>query len=66
MTSETQGSNAKAINKPGLYRHPETGAEVLTQNGSEGYIQADAAVQVGFRYVNESEATETKTPKPSK
>jgi hypothetical protein len=65
MTSETQGGQ-RIINKPGLYRHPETGVEIQTQMGAEGFIQADAAVQVGFRYVNESEAKETKTPKTSK
>lgn len=55
--------NGKAGNLPGLYRHPESGAEiVVTAHEKFGNSQADGAVQVGFRYVGPA-PVETKTTK---
>jgi hypothetical protein len=49
--SETNG-NGKTGNLPGLYRHPETGSEIVTQHdGKLGSAMSDGAVQVGFKYV---------------
>ena len=49
--SETNG-NGKTGNLPGLYRHPESGAEIVTQHdGKLGSAMSDGAVQVGFKYV---------------
>jgi hypothetical protein len=50
-TTETNGSG-RAVNLPGLYRHPESGKEVVVQaNPKLGSAMADGVVQVGFVYV---------------
>lgn len=60
--------NGKAVNLPGLYRHPETGAEIVTQHdGKLGSAMSDGAVQVGFRYVGPAPVeTETKVAPEAK
>lgn len=53
--------NGSVGNLPGLYRHPETGAEVVTRHdGKLGSAMSDGVVQVGFKYVG-PEPVETKT-----
>ena len=48
--AETSGNGKN--NLPGLYRHPESGAEVIVQaNPGIGNSMADGAYQTGFRYV---------------
>lgn len=64
--AETNG-NGRQGNLEGLYRHPETGAEVVTQHdGKIGSAQSDAVVQVGFKYVGPTPKTETKVAPEAK
>ncbi len=52
---ETNG-NGKILNKPGLYRHPESGAEVFCrQHPKLGSAQADGAVAQGYKWVQSEE-----------
>ena len=53
-------------NKPGLYRHPESGAEVIvTHHPKLGAAMADGVVQVGYKYVGPA-PSETKNEKTDK
>ena len=64
--AETNGNGQKG-NLPGLYRHPETGAEIVTQHdGKMGSAMSDGAVQVGFKYVGPAPKTETKVAPKAK
>lgn len=56
----TESSTQK--NQPGLYRHPETGAEqVIDHDPVTGSAMADAFVRVGYIYVGEkADKPETK------
>jgi hypothetical protein len=48
---ETNG-NGKTLNKPGLYRHPESGAEVfVTHHPKLGSAMADGVVAQGYKWV---------------
>lgn len=63
-SSEVMGDK-RPVNLPGLYRHEEAGTEIVTAAGAKGYIQADAAVQVGYKRVGDipkpqANKTETK------
>lgn len=63
--NETMGDKRPA-NLAGLYRHEESGTEIVTAAGFKGSIQADAAVQVGFKRVGDipkpqTAKTETQT-----
>lgn len=50
-SSETNG-DGRAINPSGVYRHPDTGEELVTQATAKfGNPQADAIVRMGFVYV---------------
>jgi hypothetical protein len=40
-------------NRPGVYRHPETGAEVTCYPGRRAVAQADAFVRLGFKRVDD-------------
>lgn len=52
--------NQKELNKPGVYVHKESGAELIVRNHPKfGSAQADALVQVGFEYKG-AEPKETK------
>lgn len=52
MEKQETNGNGRPSNKPGIYRHPETGVEVIArQHRKFGSAQADAYVQVGFQYV---------------
>jgi len=54
MQNETNGDN-RPYNKPGLYRHPESGAEVITRHDAKlGSAMSDAVVQVGYKYVGDA------------
>lgn len=51
MEKETNG-NGRPSNKPGIYRHPESGAEMIArQHRKFGSAQADGYVAVGYVYV---------------
>lgn len=80
MEQETNG-DGRPVNLPGIYEHPETGAQLIARRHRKfADAQADAYVQVGFKYVGpepkvskvsakaevkESEAeVETKTEEP--
>jgi hypothetical protein len=54
----------KAGNRPGLYRHPESGAEVfVTHHPKLGAAMADGVVQVGYKWVSyDQPKKETKKP----
>ena len=41
------------FNKPGVYRHPETGAEIACYPGKRAVVQADAFVRLGFKRVGD-------------
>jgi hypothetical protein len=61
--AETNG-DGKTGNLPGLYRHPESGAEiVVTAHEKAGNAMADGAVQVGFVYVGPAPIEKPKAPK---
>jgi hypothetical protein len=52
------GETSRVVNLPGVYRHPETGAEVITSASdggtlAEGTTQADALKRVGFERVGD-------------
>lgn len=49
-SNETNGSG-RPSNKPGLYRHPETGAEVFVRAHKSGSAMADGVVAQGYRWV---------------
>lgn len=59
-TTELQG-DGRLPNKPGVYEHPETGIRLTTSNGTDGFIQGDAFVQVGFKYIGTVEEVEEKS-----
>lgn len=44
QSSESNGDR-RPINLPGIYRHGPSGKEVITSDGDEGVIQADAMMQ---------------------
>ncbi len=62
--------DGRPVNLPGLYRHTESGEEVVTTSDYDaGKIQGDALVQVGYKRIGdiptkviktEEEATPTK------
>ena len=57
--------NGKAGNLPGLYKHKETGAEIVTQHdGKLGSAMSDGAVQAGFVYVGPAPETKTEVKAP--
>lgn len=61
MKDEVNG-NGKAMNKPGLYRHPESGAEVIvTHHPKLGSAMADGVVQVGYKWVSEAPKQKVET-----
>ena len=67
MDNESNG-DGRPYNKPGLYRHPESGAEVITRHDAKlGSAMSDAVVQVGYKYVGpapvETKTVETKATK---
>lgn len=65
--AETNGTG-KTLNKPGLYRHPKSGAEVIvTHHPKLGSAMADGVVQVGYEWVGPAPKEEAKstTPEPS-
>ena len=45
-------TDGKEGNKPGIYVQKESGAQVITSDGDEGVIQADALVRVGYEWTN--------------
>lgn len=46
--------DGRPVNLPGLYRHTESGAEIITTSDYDsGKIQGDALVQVGFKRVGD-------------
>jgi hypothetical protein len=47
QSPEIAGKSGKN-NQPGIYRHPETGAEVITAPGNAGVPMADALVRLKF------------------
>lgn len=57
-----QNGDGRPGNKPGLYRHPESGAEVVVSHHPKlGAAMADGVVQVGYKYVGPApKATEPK------
>lgn len=56
--------NKKPLNKPGVYVHKESGAELLVRSHPKfGSAQADALVRVGYEFKSEApkKATKEKT-----
>jgi len=42
---------SQTVNKPGIYKDPESGAEIVCKSHAKfGTAQADAAVRVGYKY----------------
>lgn len=65
MADTEINGDGRPFNKPGLYRHPESGAEVITTHHAKfGSAMSDAMVQVGYKYVGPApiETVDTKTP----
>lgn len=64
--TETNG-NGRPFNKPGLYRHPESGAElVVGATPKFGSPMADGAVRVGFVYVGPAPTKKVEADEVSK
>ncbi len=56
--------NGKQLNKPGLYRHKETGIEVeLDANPGLGTPLIDAFIQAGYVFVDEPKVVPTPVKK---
>ncbi len=51
--SGEKSGDGRPQNKPGVYHHPEADKNIITQPGSEGVIQADALVRVGYKWTGE-------------
>lgn len=63
--TETNG-NGRPFNKPGLYRHPESGAELIVGATPKfGSPMADGAVRVGYVYVGPAPAEKVEAKKES-
>lgn len=59
-TIETNG-DGRAVNPSGVYRHPDTKEELVTQATSKfGNPQADAIVRLGFVYVGPADEKKVK------
>lgn len=53
MASNETNGNGKAGNKPGLYRHPDSGAEVFVKHHPKlGSAMADGVVAQGYKWVS--------------
>jgi hypothetical protein len=58
MSNVEVNGESRAANKPGLYRHPESGAEVVvTHHPKLGSAMADGVVQVGYKWVGPAPTT---------
>lgn len=54
MQKEEVMGDGRPVNLPGLYRHEESGTEIITTSDpNDGRIQADALVQVGYKRVGD-------------
>lgn len=52
MAEHENNGDGRPANEPGIYRHPETGVELIARRHRKfGNAQADGYVQVGFKYV---------------
>jgi hypothetical protein len=61
MAEQTNHGNRPG-NRPGLYRHPQTGAEVfVTHHVKYGSAQADGAVAQGYVWVSDEDTAQTST-----
>lgn len=46
--STERNGDGRPINLPGIYTHKEAEAQVITAEGDEGVVQADALVRLGY------------------
>lgn len=53
MASNETNGTGRPVNKPGLYRHPETGAEVYVRRHKSGSAMADGVVAQGYKFVQD-------------
>lgn len=52
MADQELNGDGRPANLPGVYRHPETGKELIARRHRKfGDAQADGFVQVGYKYV---------------
>jgi len=64
MANSENNGDGRPANLPGVYRHPETGVELIAlRHRKFGDQQADAFVQVGFKYVGPAPKESAKKPK---
>lgn len=54
---ENQG-DGRQVNEPGVYFHEKAGKFIETAQLVPGHIQADAAVQIGYRPATDKEVAE--------
>ena len=60
MANVEINGDGRQANKPGLYRDPETGAEVVVaQHPKIGSAMADGIAQVGFKHVGPAPKKQT-------
>ena len=45
-----KSGDGRVLNRPGVYTDKLSGATLITSEGNEGVIQADAFVRVGYEY----------------
>lgn len=58
---------SNVTNQPGLYRHPESGAELVAEwDPITGSAQADGYVRVGFVYVGPKPEAKVESKKEDK
>lgn len=49
MADQEINGDGRPVNKPGVYKHPESGAELIARRHRKfGDVQADGYVQVGY------------------
>lgn len=65
MADQEINGDGRPVNKPGVYKHPESGAELIARRHRKfGDVQADGYVQVGYVW-DRPEPKVTKAAKPA-
>jgi hypothetical protein len=65
MAEQTNHGNTPG-NRPGLYRHPKSGAEIfVTHHPKFGSAQADGAVAQGYEWVSDEDTLQTSVAEES-
>lgn len=64
MADKESNGDGRPANEPGVYRHPETGKELIARRHRKfGDAQADGFVQVGYKWVGPVPKESEQNPK---